>query len=73
MRIESEGYPMEEKKIQGDCDTCIHHQYDEEMLAYYCDMMLDEDELLRYAFGGPRRRCPFYQFHDEYINVRKQI
>lgn len=63
---------MQEKKIQGDCDSCIHHLYDDEMLAYFCDMMLDEDELLRYSYG-PRPRCPFYQFHDEYINVRKQI
>lgn len=63
---------MEKKPVQGDCDSCIHHQYDEEMLAYYCDLMLDEDEIARYSLS-PRPRCPFYQFADEYINVRKQI
>lgn len=63
---------MEKKRPQGDCESCIHHQYDEEMLAYYCDMMLDEDEIMRYSFT-PHAACPFYQFADEYINVRKQI
>lgn len=63
---------MEKKHVQGDCDSCIHHQYDEEMLAYYCDLLLDEDEMMRFSFS-PRATCPFYQFADEYINVRKQI
>ena len=63
---------MEPKKLPPSCDTCIHHEYDEEMLAYFCDLLLDEDELARYSFS-PHARCPFYQFHDEYINVRKQI
>jgi hypothetical protein len=63
---------MEKKRVQGDCDSCIHHQYDEEMLAYYCDLLLDEDEMMRFSFS-PRATCPFYQFADEYINVRKQI
>lgn len=63
---------MEKKPIQrGTCETCIHHEYDETYLAYYCDLLLDEDEMERYAFS--ERSCPFYQFHDEYINVRKQI
>ena len=63
---------MEQKKLPPGCDTCIHHEFDEEMLAYYCAQYLDEDEMERYAFT-PHARCPFYQFHDEYINVRKQI
>lgn len=61
-----------EKKLPPSCDTCIHHEYDEEMLSYYCDLLLDEDEMIRYSYS-PQARCPFYQFHDEYINVRKQI
>ena len=60
------------KAPQGDCDTCIHHQYDEDLLSYFCDMLLDEDEILRFSMT-PRARCPFYQFHDEYISVRRQI
>ena len=63
---------MDTKKLPPSCDTCIHHEYDEEMLAYFCDLLLDEDEMTRYSFA-PQARCPFYQFHDEYINVRKQI
>ncbi len=60
------------KSPPAHCDSCIHHAYDEEMLSYYCDLMLDEDEIARYSFS-PLLRCPFYQFNDEYINVRKQI
>lgn len=63
---------MDTKKLPPSCDTCIHHIFDEELLAYYCDRLLDEDEMERYSLS-PRARCPFYQFHDEYINVRKQI
>ena len=62
---------MEVKKLPPSCDTCIHHIYDEECLSYFCDLLLDEDELLRFSYTN--RACPFYQFHDEYINVRKQI
>ena len=63
---------MKKEAHVADCDSCIHHLYDEELLAYYCDLLLDEDEILRCSFA-PQRRCPFYQFNDEYINVRKQI
>ena len=33
---------------------------------------MDEDEMISYT-QNPYRKCPFYQFRDEYINVRKQI
>ena len=63
---------MEKKQQAASCETCIHHVFDEDFYAYFCDMLLDEDELSRYAFGS-QISCPFYQFHDEYISVRKQI
>ena len=63
---------MKTEKRPADCDSCLHHVFDDDQLAYYCDLMLDEDEILQYSFT-PHRRCPFYQFNDEYINVRKQI
>ncbi len=63
---------MENKKLPPSCETCMHHQYDEDFLAHFCDRMPDEDEMGHNAFR-PGARCPFYQFHDEYISVRKQI
>ena len=49
---------MEKKKQStSSCETCIHHAYDETYLAYYCDLLLDEDELERYSYT--ERSCPF--------------
>ena len=62
---------MKKETHAADCDSCLHHAYDEDLLAYFCDLLLDEDEIVRYSLS-PKRRCPFYQFNDEYINVRKQ-
>ena len=69
---------MEEKKIHKpkapatNCESCIHYVFDEDYADYACEVALDEDEMLAYAQGN-FRRCPYYQFADEYINVRKQI
>ncbi|MBQ9736084.1 MAG: hypothetical protein IJV96_04795 [Clostridia bacterium] len=62
----------EQKRIQSACDSCIHFVYDEGYLDYACEVALDEDEMLAYGYGT-RRDCPYYQYKDEYINVRKQI
>jgi len=68
----------EEKKIHkpkapvSSCDSCIHFVYDEEWGDYACEVDLDEDERERYAMRT-MRSCPYYQYKDEYINVRKQI
>ncbi len=61
-----------DKKQQASCDSCIHYITDEVSYDAYCDMNLDEDERMNYSLSG-LYRCPFYQFADEYINVRKQI
>jgi hypothetical protein len=62
-----------EKKLpEANCESCIHYVYDEIYFAYTCDQALDQDELSSYTYN-PQRRCPFYQYKDEYINVRKQI
>ena len=63
---------MLKKKAPEGCDTCINYVYDDDYDCYTCDLRLDEDELQRYAYS-PVFRCPFYQYKDEYINVRKQI
>lgn len=60
------------KSPQANCDSCIHYIYDEDFLCYTCDLNMDQDEMSSYT-QNPYRRCPFYQFKDEYINVRKQI
>ena len=63
---------QEDKKPKASCDSCIHYIYDEDFLCYTCDRNLDQDEMISYT-ANPYRSCPFYQFNDEYINVRKQI
>ena len=54
------------------CESCIHFVFDEDYADYACEVALDEDEMLSYGYGV-RRDCPYYQYRDEYINVRKQI
>jgi hypothetical protein len=36
-----------------------------------CEVELDEDEFAAYSMGQ-FHRCPYYQYRDEYISVRKQ-
>ena len=60
------------RKAPKTCDSCIHFVYDENYADYACEVSLDEDEMLAYGYGT-RRDCPYYQYKDEYINVRKQI
>lgn len=59
------------KEKRTDCESCINHTYDEDYDCYICERRLDEDEMLRYSFSKSVR-CPFYQYNDEYINVRQQ-
>ncbi|EGD48020.1 hypothetical protein Cpap_2706 [Ruminiclostridium papyrosolvens DSM 2782] len=59
-------------KTKSNCDCCINYLYDEEYSSYYCQVNLDEDEMLRFmtkAFNS----CPYFQFNDEYKTVRKQM
>ena len=60
------------KKPKSACESCIHFVYDEDYAEEVCEVALDEDEMLAYGYGT-RRDCPYYQYKDEYINVRKQI
>lgn len=53
------------------CDTCAYYAYDDEYESYFCEMSLDEDEMLRFlecSFDN----CPYYRNGDEYEVVRKQ-
>lgn len=64
----------QEKKTVAGCDSCYHYVEDEETGELYCeiDLCLDEDEYRTFC-SAPGRQCPYYQFNDEYISVRKQI
>ena len=59
------------KRPPTNCDSCIHFIYDEMLGEEACEVELDEDEFEAYT-AGQFRHCPYYQFHDEYISVRKQ-
>lgn len=58
--------------VAKNCDSCIHYVYDEEWADYACEISLDEDEREHYR-AGMFSQCPYYQYCDEYIDVRKQI
>jgi hypothetical protein len=62
----------EPKRAETNCESCIHFVYDEDFGDYGCEVDLDEDEMGLYA-SRTFRSCPYYQYKDEYINVRKQI
>ncbi len=61
-----------EKKIEGNCESCVFFDYDEDAEADVCTMNLDEDEMVRFL-SGRTRNCPYYRFYDEYKSVHKQI
>lgn len=59
------------QKPVTNCDSCIHFVYDEGYGDEACEVELDEDGFAAYS-AGCFRHCPYYQFHDEYLSVRKQ-
>ena len=60
-------------KIMSDknCESCANYLYDEEFDCYYCDINLDEDEMMRFL-SHQTKGCPYYNHYDEYGVVRKQ-
>ena len=64
-----EGSTMKRKKTC--CEECAYFIYDEEYESYFCDMSLDEDEMLRFMQGS-FDNCPYFRLGDEYAVVRKQ-
>lgn len=53
------------------CEECAYYAYDEEYESYFCDMSLDEDEMMRFMQGS-FDNCPYFRLGDEYAVVRKQ-
>ena len=71
MNESQEKKPTPKKRIEANCDSCYHFVYDEDWGEYACEVNLDEDERLLYSLHR-FRTCPYYQFNDEYLHVRKQ-
>lgn len=53
------------------CDNCSHYIWDEYEEYYYCDIDLDEDDMVRFL-KGTMEGCPHFSLDDEYAIVRKQ-
>ena len=56
----------------AECDTCANLIYDDEEEEYFCDIEMDEDELVR-LYTNKHESCPYYRNGDEYRVVRKQM
>ena len=59
------------KRKKTSCEECAYYMYDEEYESYFCDMSLDEDEMMRFM-QGHFSDCPYWRNGDEYAVVRKQ-
>lgn len=62
---------INKKRSVSNCETCENYIYDEQYDSYYCDMNLDEDEMMHFLTGS-FGNCPYYRDNDEYRIVRKQ-
>jgi hypothetical protein len=60
------------KKYSSNCETCVYYDYDEATESYECRLNLDEDEMIKFL-SDTCSNCPYYEFHDEYKTVQKQI
>ena len=56
---------------KSNCEFCAHYAYDEEDDCYYCDVALDEDDIIKF-YQGNTNNCNFFKLYDEYGIVRKQ-
>ena len=58
--------------MSNECDTCANYSYDEEYEEYFCDVNMDEDDMVRFMTDH-RNSCPYYRNGDEYLVVRHQM
>lgn len=58
--------------MSGNCESCTFFSFDDEFEEYYCQVNLDEDEMMRFI-ADEFRECPYYRLEDEYKTVRKQM
>ncbi|MBR3533723.1 MAG: hypothetical protein IKN80_07575 [Clostridiales bacterium] len=54
------------------CETCQYAATDELTGEAFCDLDLDEDEVIRLS-NRRSKECPFYKDGDEYKTVRHQM
>jgi len=59
------------KKSKTSCETCAYYAYDEDWESYFCEINLDEDEMMRFMQGS-FSNCPYWRNGDEYALVRHQ-
>lgn len=59
------------KNNNCDCENCSHYILDNQADEYFCDAVLDEDDVAR-LMGFNNAKCPYFDFYDEYKIVRKQ-
>ena len=57
---------------QNSCEFCSNYVYDEEYEEYFCDVNMDEDDMVRFMTDH-RNSCPYYRNGDEYQVVRHQM
>lgn len=62
----------EKKKQVISCDYCNNNVYDEEDQCYYCEMDVDEDDMVRLMTNN-YKDCPYFVPGDEYLVVRHQM
>lgn len=58
--------------IMTDCDSCIFFAYDQDYEDYFCQVNMDEDDVVR-LMSDKNYNCPYFQLNDEYKIVRKQM
>ena len=63
--------PTHRSNFMTKCETCANYIYDDEYDNYFCDINLDEDEMVRFL-KSETASCPYYNPYDEYKIVRKQ-
>ena len=56
----------------GNCECCVNYTYDEEEDCYFCEVDLDEDEMIQFLRAS-FDNCPYFQLEDEYRIVRTQL
>ena len=56
----------------ANCENCSNYVYDDIDDCYYCNVNLDEDEMVRFLTDR-FDACPYFRLDDEYGVVRKQM
>ena len=58
--------------MKSSCDSCMYYCYDEEFDEYFCEVNMDEDDIVQ-LLSDVTIECRYYRLEDEYKIVRKQM